>query len=154
MPKPHSEDTKRRARELYEQRGTRFAAEHLRIAPRTVQLWARQDGWTRHIASASDRVAQGQANRIGWAVRKRGEADHAGKVAADIRCLLEERVAAGKAAYVRDLAMAYSMLTERADKMSASTGGLDTPQMPPEAQVARLVELVDVVEQRKVGGDA
>jgi hypothetical protein len=150
MPKPHSEDTKRRARQLYEQRGARHAAETIGVSLRTIQLWARSEGWARRLSPhPTDRERNHAQAQLGWAIRKRGLADEAGAAAAEALEMFRERVKARKVYGARDLAVAFASLTERADAMSAGLGGLDGPQVPGELRMARLRELAGALEQRR-----
>jgi hypothetical protein len=156
MPKPHSEDTKRRARQLYEQRGAAYAADQLKISVRTVRQWASEGEWARRLpvaAVAGSDSSLSRAQRIGWAIRRAGLRDHTGHVAQGILERLERQVASGKIYGVRDLALSYSVLVERAEALAGRDSGLDQPDLPAEAKRARIMELVDVVEQRKASND-
>ena len=143
---------RQQARELYEQRGSRHAAEALGIPQRTVQQWASTEHWGTRLASVS---AHGQtlaaAQRIGWAARKRGLGDEAGQAAAEALVMFRERVQARKVYGLEPLARSFSLLVERAEQMTAGTGGA-TEVTPAESQV-RLREMLGTLAERKAAGD-
>jgi hypothetical protein len=89
------------------------------------------------------------ATRIGWGARKRALGDEAGAAAAEALAMFRERVALRKVYGLEPLARSFAMLTERADAMTAGTGGLEGRDTPPAEAIARVRELATVFTQRR-----
>jgi uncharacterized NAD(P)/FAD-binding protein YdhS len=148
----YDDETRQRARHLYEQGGTFHAARQLGIAPRTIREWAQHGQWATSAAQQATQAARSAASRRAWEVRRRQLADDAGEAAAAALARLQERLHAGRIAGIRDLAQTFAVLVERAEQLAARTGGYASPELPAEQQTARLLHLVDMVEQRDGNG--
>jgi hypothetical protein len=156
---PHPDLTKSRARTIYEAHGSRQAAEVLGISRRTVNAWAKAEGWQRRLATrqpsdqhvapvAGSRPAPGKGAPVGsW--QPRLVLDRlAAELWAQLDTLAELR-AAGKAADARWTATVVGILVQRAAELAKLTGadrGLD-----PAASVARIHSLLDSIERRRAG---
>lgn len=149
----HSEQTKARARQVYEQAGSAAAAEATGVPLRTIREWARLDHWRRTLvstAAASEAAQQhAAATRIGWGARKRALGDEAGQAAAEALAMFRERVQARKVYGLEPLARSFAMLTERADAMTAGTGGAEGRDVPEAEAIARVRELATVLTGRR-----
>jgi hypothetical protein len=149
----YTDDQRKAARELYQQRGSRHAAEALHIPQRTIQQWASTEGWGTRLASVSSSGEQhAQRIRLGWAVRKQALADDAAEAAAATINLYLSRVRKGTIYGLHDLARSFALFTERAAEMSSGMGGADAPTLPPEQAVGRINAVLDVLEERKAAG--
>jgi hypothetical protein len=149
----YTDDQRKAARDLYQARGARYASEQLAIPRRTINEWARTEGWAKRLAATTAEHADRMASvRLGWHVRKQGLADEAAEAAAEVLGMLRERVRARKVYGVWDLARSFGVLTERAAEMSAGIGGADTPTLTPEQSLGRLNTLLDVLEDRQAAG--
>jgi hypothetical protein len=149
----YTDDQRKAARTLYEQRGPKAAAEQLHIPPRTIRDWAKSEGWGNRLAAVSSGPEHGKAVRLGWAIRKQALADEAGEAAAEALTFLRERIRSRKVYGVFELSRAFSLLTERAAEMSTGLGGADAPTLTPEQAVARIYTVLDVIEPRAAGGE-
>jgi len=151
----YTDAQREQARDLYVQRGARHASETLHIPLRTIQAWARTERWGTRLAAVSALTPSlGAAQRIGWAARKRGLGDEAGQAAAEALTMFRERVHARKVYGLEPLARSFSLLVERAEQMTAGTGGLEGTATPEES-IARVREIVSGLKERaKAAGDA
>jgi hypothetical protein len=149
----HSDETKARARRVYEQAGSAAAAEASGVPLRTIREWAKLDHWRRELVSAAAASAAAEAHasasRIGWGARKRALGDEAGAAAAEALTMFRERVKDRKVYGLEPLARSFAMLTERADAMTAGTGGMDSRDMPKAEAIARVRELATVLTDRR-----
>jgi hypothetical protein len=155
----HDPRVRERCRELYEQAGAAYAAEHTGTPERTNRRWAAEEGWTRRLAGLpAQAVAEGERQRAavlqGWSTRRRRAADRFGQVAMKALDRLDLELDRRRPFNLQGLTMAAVTLAGKAEELSAATGGGgDYADMPAEAKVARLVELVDVVTERVGAGD-
>jgi hypothetical protein len=149
----HDPRIRERARELYEQHGAAYAAEQTGVPRRSIDRWAAEEGWTRRLTGlASHTDPKTQSHALAWETRRRREADAAGSTAGVIREVIERQVRSARRLPLRDLAVAYGIFIDKAELLGIRTGGADYREVSAEQQVARLVELVDVAEQREAGG--
>jgi hypothetical protein len=149
----YTDDQRKAARTLYEQRGSRVAAQQLGIPPRTIREWARQGDWAKRLAAASGEAADAAAGmRAGWALRRQGLADDAAEAAHLTVQLYMRRVRAGTIYGLQELARSFALFTERAAEMSAGLGGQEPGgEIPPEQAVAGLNRVLDAIEPRVAG---
>jgi hypothetical protein len=150
----HDPQTRECARKLYGQRGGAWAAEQTGVPVQTVRRWAREGRWAQRLSVVSahnDPKNQHPSSRamvLAWQTRRRNEADLAGQAAAMVREALEQATRSGRKFPLRDLALAYAVLVDKAELLIARTGGADAPPIPAETRLARLRELAGVLEQR------
>jgi hypothetical protein len=153
MPRQYSNQQRDQARQLYESHGSRRASEQTGIDQRTIQKWAKSEGWRTRLASVSASGPElSERQRLGWALRKQGLADDAAEAAAITLALYMQRAQAGKIYGLLEMARAFAHLTERAAEMSAGLGGAgEAPPESAEQAVARINATLDVIEPRVVG---
>lgn len=153
----HPPEVKARAKAIYADAGPRAAASELGIGVSTVLTWARDEKWPRNLPSAEQILAAneqqqqvGPSIRIGWQVRKRSMADELGQAAAEVLAQLRVRAQAGTVYGIEPMARAIGILTERADAMSAGTGGSEQAGAMAKADlVGRLAGMADELRKRK-----
>jgi hypothetical protein len=154
----HPEQTKAKARQVYEQAGSAAAHQATGVPIRTIREWAKLEHWHTTVSAAAALEATHQhaaATRIGWGARKRALGDEAGQAAAEALTMFRERVQARKVYGLEPLARSFAMLTERADAMTAGTGGEAGRDIPQAEALARVRELATVLTQRReAAGDA
>lgn len=117
----YTDQDKEHALNLYTQHGATHAANETGISRRTILRWANdaglvsqanQEKTTQARAAAAEKVA------TEWADFRSGEAVNAGASAANIRSAIRNRVAAGDPRGVRDLAVAYGIMIDKAELLS------------------------------------
>jgi hypothetical protein len=155
----HPDDAKAQARQLYQAHGSRRAAEVTGLPRRTINAWAKAEGWQRRLATgqrpdqhvaavAARQPVPAKGAPVGsW--QPRLALDRlAGELWAQLDTLAELR-AAGKAREARDTAVVVGILVQRAAELAKLTGadrGLD-----PAASVQRIHGLLDSIERRRAG---
>jgi hypothetical protein len=162
----HPDGLKAKARTIFEAHGSRRASEQTGIPRRTVNAWARAEGWQRRLATGQRpdlRVAPDAPLPTGAAVtpkRPASSGNPAGlqhdllvEVAACLAQLGKDRVA-GKSGAVRNWAWAIGVLIDKATGPLAKGGaGWDRPApLSPEESVARIRTWLDVAEGKLPNG--
>lgn len=151
----YTNDQRKAARTLYEQRGAKVASEQLHIPRRTITDWAAREGWGQRLTAVSGDGQQtlGQRQRAGWALRRQGLADDAAEAAHETVQLYMVRVRSGKIYGLLELARSFALFTERAAEMSAGLGGDGAgDQVAPEQALGEITSTLDAIESR-VGTD-
>lgn len=161
---PHPDLTKSRAKAIYEARGSRQAAEVLGISRRTVNQWAKAEGWQRRLATgqpADQGVAPvADANEAtakspvatGYQVRRHRQLDRYGELVDAALDKAEQAMEANRPYHAKAYAVAAGVFTDKAEVL-AKAAGMDTTAGRPDPAVAaaRIGELVDVIEGRVAG---
>jgi hypothetical protein len=161
----HPDGLKRQAQQLYQSRGSRVAADMTGIPRRTINAWAKREGWQRHLATGQRpdlRVAPVAPLPPGAAAApKRPVAGNPASLQHDLltevaACLaqLGKDRAAGRSGAVRNWAWAIGVLIDKAtDKLAKGGGGWDRPApLSPEESVARIYTWLDVAEGKLPNG--
>ena len=166
---PHPDGAKAQARTIFEAHGSRKASEVTGISRRTINVWARAEGWQRrqatrqhpdqrlHLVAAVPGVDGGGGKRpaaFGYGYQRRtllGQlADEAG---ACLDALGKDREA-GKSGAARNWAWCVGILLERAELLAKAAGPDQASGHPePEAAVARIRELLAGSQDRRAAGD-
>jgi hypothetical protein len=161
---PHDAARKAQARTIYEAKGSRAAADQTGLPRRTVNAWAKQDGWQRPLAAkqpgnqrfrvvASVGQAGGdQAKRVGPGWQPQRVLDRlAWELWAELDTLAGYREAR-KPREARDSAVQVGILVDKAMALAKQAGLEHGGQHDPETAVGRLHEMLDALQERATGG--
>ena len=151
----HPDGLKAKARIVYEAKGSRAAAEQTGCSRRTVNAWAKAGNWQppgnrSHQGVAPVPRADGavaKAVGAGWQPRLL-----LSRLTAEVWIQLDtlaELRAAGKARDARETAVTLGILVDKAAALAKQTGA-DRMHPDPATSVARIHELLDGIEQRRV----
>jgi hypothetical protein len=153
----HPDALKARARAVFERHGSRQAADQLGIPRRTVNHWARVEGWQRRLATAQpadQRFHPVAASAAGEAAKQppAGRPRLAMRVRAELWALLDAVQAAREARRPRDAkdyAITAAIFLDKLLLLEQRDPG--SGQLDPAMAVPRLMELVDVITERAAG---
>jgi hypothetical protein len=95
--------------------------------------------------------ARSQAAMLGWHTRRRHMADQLGDVGAQLLEAIQRDLASRKHLNLRDAAILLGVTLDKAELLSALTGGTDG-RSSPEDSIARIREMVAGINER-AGGD-
>jgi hypothetical protein len=161
---PHDPSLKAQARQVYEAHGSRKAAEATGISRRTINAWARADGWQPPGNRPHLRVApvpqtrqptpKGQVASLGYAPMRRVLLRQlADEARACLGALARDREA-GKSGAARNWAWCVGILLERAELVAKAAGSDLAGDRPDDAEVvARLQEMATDLAGRRTGSD-
>lgn len=161
----HPDGARAQAKQVYEQHGSRRAAEVTGLPRRTINAWARQDGWQQPRQRSHLRVApvaqtrqpahKGQVTSLGYGYQRRALLRQLGdKAHACLAALAKDREA-GRSGAARNWAWCVGILLERAELL-AKAAGPDQAEGHPDAAaaVARIREMAADLRDRRTGSDA
>jgi hypothetical protein len=155
MARPHDDAARRRARQVYETHGAQAASDTTGIHVRSIRRWASAEQWPRRLSvadpSPEKMAARSQAAMLGWHTRRRHMADQLGHVGAEVLSAIERDLADRKRLNLRDAAILLGVVIDKAEGLSALTGGADG-RMAPEDSIARLRELLAGLSERREAG--
>lgn len=158
----HPDGAKAQARQAYEHHGSRHAAETTGISRRTINAWARADGWQppgqpRHLHVApSVEVRQpapkGQVTSLGY--QRRALLRQLGDEARACLTALAKDREAGKSGAARNWAWCVGILLERAELLAKAVGPDQAAGQPDTAEaVTRLREMAADLRDRRAEGN-
>jgi len=161
----HPDGAKRQARQAYEHHGSRQAAETTGISRRTINAWARADGWQPpgqrshlHVAPAAQTrqpAPKGKVTSLGYGYQRRVLLRQLGDEAHACLAALAKDREAGRSGAARNWAWCVGILLERAELL-AKAAGPDQAEGHPDAAaaVARIREMAADLRDRRTGSDA
>jgi hypothetical protein len=158
---PHSDGAKAQARTIFEAHGSRKASEVTGISRRSINAWAKAEGWQRRLAtgqgrdqrfhpvSPSGQARDGPAKKAGPGWQPRRVLDRlAWELWVELDTLAAAREA-GKSREVRDAAVAVGILVDKCSDLAKQTGAdRDGGHPSPEEARDRLRELASAWRQR------
>jgi hypothetical protein len=149
----HDDTIRAQAKRLYLQRGAAYAADQLQLPVRTIRRWALAEGWqhqTAVVAAQDDETNTGanQAAILGWSTRRRHMADQLGHVGAQLLAAIQRDLQDRKRLNLRDAGILLGITLDKAELLTAQTGGSDG-RMDPEDSIARLRELLAGLSERR-----
>jgi hypothetical protein len=166
---PHDPSLKAQARQVYEAHGSRKAAEATGISRRTINAWARADGWQPpgnrpHLRVAPVADADGPSgksegaagNRVpaSWGLASRVLLRRLADTAALALDQVERELAAGHTSKARDAMVVGGIAIQRGLELSKATGPDQTQGHPDAAEsAARIAEMARELTARRTGSD-
>jgi hypothetical protein len=137
---------------VYEHHGAQAASDDTGIPIRSIRRWASAERWPRRLAvtdpSPEKMEARSQAARMGWHTRRRNMADQLGDVGAQLLEAIQADLAQRKHLNLRDAAILLGVAVDKAELLTAATGGSGGPSSP-EDSIARIRELATVINERR-----
>jgi hypothetical protein len=158
----HPEGAKAQAKQLYETHGSRRAAEVTGLPRRTINAWAKQEGWQRRLATkqAPEQGVTGVAAvpdaRVATVKRLPGYQRLAllqqlGQEASACLAKVGQEREAGRSGAARNWAWCVGILLERAELLAKAAGAVGGPDEDPAVAVATLHQVLDAIEPRVSG---
>jgi hypothetical protein len=161
---PHPDGAKAQARQVYLQHGSRKAAEATGISRRTINAWARADGWQQAgqrshlrvapVPSARQPAPKGQVASLGYGYTRRVLLRQLADEARECLMALAKDREAGKSGAARNWAWCVGILLERAELLAKAAGPDQAGDRPDAAEaVARIREMAADLAARRTGSD-
>jgi hypothetical protein len=158
----HPDGAKAQARQVYEAHGSRLAAEVTGISRRTINAWAKADGWQPpgqprhlHVAPAAQTrqpAPKGRVASLGYGYQRRALLRQLGDEARACLTALAKDREAGKSGAARNWAWCVGILLERAELLAkAASPDQSSGQPDPAEAVARLREMAADLTARRAG---
>jgi hypothetical protein len=147
------------ARTLHAQRGAAYAAEQTGIPERTIRRWALTEGWQHRMTvvtgqDARTNAAASQAATLGWHTRRRTMADQLGHVGQQLLEAIQRDLAERKRLNLRDAGILLGTMLNKAELLAAQTGAIGREDVSPEQSIARITQMLDVLQERaEAAGD-
>lgn len=164
---PHPDGLKAKARTIYEAKGSRAAAEQTGISRRTVNAWAKAEGWQPHVATrqAPDqrlhlvapvadtaRPAGKSSVPAGYGLARRVLLRRLGDTAGLALDQVEAELGQGHTSKARDCAIICGIALDKAEMLAKATAGEPGGTMPTvEESRTRLRELAHDLTSRAQG---
>jgi hypothetical protein len=160
----HPDGAKAQARQVYEAHGSRLAAEVTGISRRTINAWAKADGWQPpgqprhlHVAPAAQTrqpAPKGRVASLGYGYQRRALLRQLGDEARACLTALAKDREAGKSGAARNWAWCVGILIERAELVAKAAGPDLAGDRPDDGEVmARLQEMATDLAGRRTQSD-
>jgi hypothetical protein len=161
----HPDDAKAQAKALYEAHGSRKAAEATNISRRTINAWARADGWQPPGSRPDLRVAPVPETRqpagktrvvtsIGYSYQRRALLRRLGELATLALDQAESELRAGHTVKARDGMVCAGIALDKAEQLSKAAGPDLAGDRPDDAEaLGRLQEMAGELAARRTGSD-
>lgn len=158
----HPDGAKAQARTIYQAHGSRRAAEVSGISRRTINAWAKAEGWQRHLAAqqpphlhvAPVADTAGPAGKrtvaAGWPMRRQQQLDRYAQLVDAALDKAEQAMEANKPYHAKAYAITAGVFTDKVEVLAKQVREQGTAGEPVDvaASVARLQQLVDAAEGR------
>lgn len=162
---PHPDDARAQAKALYEADGPKLASDVTRIPKRTINAWAKAEGWQRATGQPPDLHVAGEAETrqptgksrvvaIGYGYQRRALLRRLAGLAGLALDQVETELAAGHTVKARDGMVVCGIALDKAEQLAKAAGPDLAGDRPDTAEaVARLQEMAADLAGRRTGSD-